>query len=380
MIPLMTPMQSAQAVLPALPFPPNPAWLRDYDPIPARETGVVALAFRGDTVFVLSQIRAGTISISGFDPDEKPRRGTADILLTKCDRETGKVVWRYVFDSDEHGDESATAIHLAQNGDLVIGGTTDAGLFNTGRVEMANDATHLLVITVSPDGKPRWTARWRSEVSGVVSPPASLVAGKSGAVYVLAGLFLEVGQKADAVLAKFVDGKLVWLKRIMGAGASESFAPGEVVINADASETVTLCGSASRINTAPDANGRFPFLAQYLSSGKPYWTRRFLFGDAMQNGFHRLVRDPTDGSFFAGGGSGVAHISPGGDILWKTDASQSFAKNAPVIVRPENLALGAGGDVFVRYRFMQATHGTDDTAKTMRFDRATGAVIAEPNP
>ncbi|MBC7805746.1 MAG: hypothetical protein H7145_06300, partial [Akkermansiaceae bacterium] len=341
------------------------------EPILNRDTQTVAAVHSGESVYVLSHVPAGTIRVSGFDPNEKPRTGTGDILLTKCDRQTGLIAWRYVFDSPEHGEETPTILTVAENGNLLIGGYTDAGKSPTGRVWGANDANHLLVLTVSPGGDLLWTARWRSEVVGVADPPSGLVAGKSGAVYAFSRLFIESGRHTDAVLVKFVPGRVAWVSRFAGEGTVVLCEPGGIVV--DAAENITVCGAMATPNMLP-VDDRL-LLAQYSPEGKKRWLRRFFFGDKGQTGLHLLVRDPVDGSFFAAGASGVVRFDVSGATVWQTEAGETFARNAAAIVRPERLALSKSGDLLLLYRPPLGTPFSRDTSRVMRFEKTTGAMI-----
>ena len=350
------------------PFPVAPAWLKEFEPLLNRDTERIAFLRKGDSLYVLYHVIGGPIRTTGFDPNEAIQIGTEDILLIKCDALTGKVAWRCLYDSPTHGIDSPVTLLFDTQGNIIIGGFTDAGGRSRQGGFGATIDNILVVLKVSPAGRLLWAGHWKPKAVGVVDTLTGLVVSNRGTIYAVCRLAIDVGRHIDTVIVNFtVDGGVAWAKRHIG-GTTDSFCiPGEAVV--DERNNLIFCGTATTFNTASGIKPRL-FLAQYAPDGKQQWIQRFEFGSKEQMGLHLLVRDPADGSLIAAGSSGVARFDATGKQLWTTEATQTFAKNAAELIRPLQLMLSETGDVYLFSR-----QGQYHTPLVTRFNKQTGKPV-----
>lgn len=350
------------------PFPVAPAWLKEFEPLLNRNTERIAFLRKGDSLYLLYHVVAGPIRTTGFDPNEIAQIGTDDMLLVKCDALTGTIAWRYLYDSPEHGVDSPTTLLLDVQGNIFIGGFVDTG----GRTNQGGFGTaikySLVIVKVSPAGRQLWAGRWMPRSVGIVDTLTGLAVSDTGTVYAVCRLAIDLSRHIDTVIIKFAaEGGVAWAKRHIGGTADTFCVSGEAV--ADEHDNLIFCGTITTFNTLPGTEPRL-FLARYAPDSKQQWVRRFEFGSKEQMGLHLLVRDPTDGSLMAAGSSGVAHFGADGNLLWTTDATQTFAKNAAELIRPQQLMLAKTGDAYLFFR-----KGQYHDSLVTRFDKQTGKPV-----
>lgn len=215
--------------------------------------------------------------------------GYDDIVLARYDT-SGAVVWSKQIGSP--GSDGLVAMCASAAGDLYVAGQTDGNLYGT-----ALGSEDVVLIKLSPAGDVLWGRQFGT--AGMDYPLGAAVDG-SGSIYVvgctdgsLAGEKAE-GERFDGFLVKYDgDGNRLWGRQL---GATDtSFSLNGLAL--DSQGNIYVCGMGSKL-FPPDHGQVDALVAKYSSSGELVWGKQF--GKSHLTGASAIAVSGADGIYVGG--------------------------------------------------------------------------------
>jgi hypothetical protein len=271
---------------------PNP---RAAEPAPPSESlqrrdDVWALSLGSlgwDEAVAVTVDAAGQIVVAGqfeerarFGPDELHSQGRGDVFVARIDP-AGAIRWARSFGGKNS--DLATGVARDSAGNILVLGSFRGHIRLGDTILEAADGHDLFLLSLSPDGEPRWARR----IGGGSWQIGSAIALDRNDDVVVAGVFdgtislddvvLESDRSADGFVARFdADGTLAWARRLGGGGWDEAT---DVAVSADG--TAIVVGAFSDVG---QFGGSYPlrsagrsdiFVAAYSPAGEHAWSKRY---------------------------------------------------------------------------------------------------------
>jgi hypothetical protein len=254
-----------------------------------------------------------------------PNAGGTDVFVMRHDvrnrRSTG---WQF----GTSANDDARGVAEASGGDIVVVGRTDGAL--SGAASGNGDA---FVARFTRSGTLRWvrqlgTAATDSATAVAVAPNGDVVvAGNTGGSLSPIAAEANVNDQDDVFIARFNRyGRLLWLHQF---GTEEFDNVNALVLNASSDIYLggTTIGSISTVAGEGNIEGLDGFVARYTARGTVVWRRQF--GTESTDVVNAISRNPWGGIDIAGltggnlaepnsGGNDafVGHVSPSGQLEW----------------------------------------------------------------
>jgi len=288
----------------------------------------------------IDQAHAGAMAAGGHalaagttgDDLEGPSFGARDAFLRRIDAD-GQEAWTRQFGSVQ--DDVATAVAVADDGDVVVAGWTSGELYG----DPAGDHD-IFVATFAPEGDPGWARQFGTnaldEASGVaVAPDGTIfVAGRT-----LGALEGDSAGAEDAFLRAYdADGGVLWTRQF---GTSYDDAPYAVAV--DAAGRPVVVGATKADVGGEHADGWNAAVWAFDANGTTRWTRRFGAGGidiaaavVVDAGGDVVVAGWTDAELFGPANGGidafVRRLDPEGNPRWARQFGTTAPDNATSLV------------------------------------------------